>query len=86
MRDVENILKVMGIKIENIVVIIVILIIVLVKGIEEMNEQQFEREKNYRVALAITKVMLSKDIIDKKDFKIINKMLIKKFEPVIGAL
>lgn len=51
-----------------------------------MNEQQFEREKNYRVALAIAKAMLSKDIIDKKDFRIINKMLIKKFEPVIGAL
>lgn len=51
-----------------------------------MNKQQFEREKNYRVALGIAKAMLSKEIIDKKDFRIINKMLIKKFEPVVGAL
>ena len=71
-------MKVMEIQIGNIVVITVILIIVLVKGIQEMNEQQFEREKNYRVALAIAKAILLKEIVDKKDFKIINKMLIKK--------
>ena len=51
-----------------------------------MNQNQFEREKNYRTALAITKEMLSKGIIDKKDFKKINNMLVKKYNPVFGDL
>ena len=51
-----------------------------------MSEQQFKREKNYQVALVITKSMLAKEIIDKSDFKKINKMLIKKYNPVVGAL
>ncbi|NLK94758.1 MAG: hypothetical protein GX275_06165 [Clostridiales bacterium] len=51
-----------------------------------MNQKQFEREKNYRTTLAITKVMLSRGIIDSKDFNKINKLLVKKYNPVIGAL
>lgn len=51
-----------------------------------MNGQQFEQEKNYRVALAIAKAMLSKEIIDKRDFKKINKLLVKKYNPVVGSL
>lgn len=51
-----------------------------------MSEQQFKREKNYQVALVIAKSMLAKEIIDKSDFKKINKMLIKKYNPVVGAL
>ena len=79
-------LKAMEIKIGSIVVIIVILRNVLVKGIGKMNEEQFNREKNYRVAIAIAKSMLVKEIIDKKDYKKINKLLVKKYNPVVGAL
>ena len=51
-----------------------------------MSEQAFKSEKDYRVALAIAKSMLAKEIIDKGDFKKINKMLIKKYNPVVGVL
>ena len=51
-----------------------------------MTSEQFEREKNYRVALAIAKMMLSKTIIDRNDFKKINTMLIKKYNPLLGNL
>lgn len=51
-----------------------------------MSEEQFNREKNYRVALVIAKSMLAKEIIDKNDFKKIDKLLIKKFNPIVGAL
>ena len=51
-----------------------------------MNEEQFNREKNYRVAIAIAKSMLVKEIIDKKDYKKINKLLVKKYNPIVVAL
>mgnify|MGYP005952744075 CR=1 len=51
-----------------------------------MTAEQFEREKNYRISVNIAKEMLSKAIIDKSDFRKINKLLVKKYNPVVGAL
>ena len=51
-----------------------------------MSEEEFSAEKNYRVALSITKSMLLKGIIDKKDFNKINKLLVKKYKPIVGSL
>jgi hypothetical protein len=51
-----------------------------------MTHEQFESEKNYRVSIAITKVMLMRKIINEKDYSKINTMLISKYKPVIGGL
>lgn len=51
-----------------------------------MTAEQFKREKNYRAAIAIANNMLMKKIINKGDFNKINKMLIEKYNPIIGAL
>jgi len=51
-----------------------------------MTKEQFEREKNYRVALAIARSMLSKKIINEYDFQRIDTLLIDKFKPVFGGL
>lgn len=51
-----------------------------------MTNEQFEREKNYRVSLSIAKAMLMKGIITEKDLKEIDLMLIDKYKPLIGSL
>ncbi|QRN84826.1 hypothetical protein JR334_07510 [Clostridia bacterium] len=51
-----------------------------------MTTEQFEREKNYQVTLYITKSMLEKGLIDKKDFAKIRAKLVKKYKPIIGSL
>lgn len=51
-----------------------------------MTQVQFKQEKNYRVSLAIAKVMLKKGLISGRDYRKINSMLIAKYNPVIGSL
>jgi len=51
-----------------------------------MTQGQFEREKNYRVSLAIAKAMLSKKLINEQEYSKIDKMLIIKYKPVLGSL
>lgn len=51
-----------------------------------MTREQFEREKNYRVSIAIAKVMLSRKLINEKDYSKIDNMLISKYKPIIGGL
>lgn len=51
-----------------------------------MSKEQFEREKNYRVSLAIAKSMLKKEIITDEDYSIIDIMLKAKYRPIIGSL
>ena len=51
-----------------------------------MTAEQIKKEKNYRAAVGIAKDMLIKRIINKGDFNKINKMLIEKYNPIIGAL
>jgi len=51
-----------------------------------MNQEQFKREKNYRVALAITKAMLLRKLITEQEYSKINEILIDKYKPVIGSL
>ena len=51
-----------------------------------MSKEQFEREKNYRVSLAIAKSMLKKGIITDDDYSIIDTMLKDKYRPIIGSL
>ena len=49
-----------------------------------MTKEQFDREKNYRVSLAITKSLLNKEIITKSDYRKIDTMLTKKYKPLLG--
>lgn len=51
-----------------------------------MTHEQFEREKNYRISLAIAKAMLSKKLITEHDFRKIDTMLITKYKPIFGSL
>ena len=58
----------------------------LTKAVNRMSKEQFEREKNYRVSLAIAKSMLKKGIITDDDYSIIDTMLKDKYRPIIGSL
>ncbi len=51
-----------------------------------MTREQFEREKNYRVALSVAKAMLACGLINERDFAKINTKLIVKYRPVFGGL
>lgn len=51
-----------------------------------MTQEQFEREKNYRVSISIAKSMVSKQLITGHEYKKIDAMLIKKYKPIIGSL
>lgn len=51
-----------------------------------MTQQQFQREKNYRVSIAIAKVMLSRKLITTQEYSKIDTMLITRFKPVFGGL
>jgi len=47
-----------------------------------MSKEQFEREKNYRVFLAIVKSMLKKGVITDDDYFSIDTMLVAKYHPI----
>lgn len=51
-----------------------------------MNQEQFKRERNYRVSLAIAKAMLSRKLINEQEYSKIDGMLITKYKPVFGGL
>ena len=51
-----------------------------------MNEEQFEREKYYHIATAISNMLLTQGIFSEEDVNRIDKLLISKYQPLIGAL
>lgn len=51
-----------------------------------MNQEQFNRERNYRVSIAIAKSMLLRKLITTQDYNKIDKMLISKYKPIIGSI
>lgn len=51
-----------------------------------MNQEQFKREKNYRVTIAIAKSMLLRELITEQEYNKIDKMLKIKYKPVFGGL
>lgn len=51
-----------------------------------MTQEQFKREKNYRVAISIAKNMLSNNIINSREYKKIDDKLIKKYKPLYAGL
>jgi len=51
-----------------------------------VTHDQFQREKNYRVSLSITKAMLANGVITEQEYRKIDRLLITRYKPVIGAL
>ena len=51
-----------------------------------MTHEQFDREKNYRVALTIAKSMFKQGLITDLEYRQIDTLLIGKYSPVIGGL
>ena len=51
-----------------------------------MSHEQFEREKNYRVALVIAEAMLRQGLITDQEYHEIDTILIEKYRPVFGGL
>ena len=51
-----------------------------------MSREQFERETLYQATMAITRMMLAKEIITGEDFSIIDTILREKYQPLLGGL
>jgi hypothetical protein len=56
------------------------------KAVNSMTHEQFEREKDYRVALSVAKTMLKRGLIDDREYHKIDTILIDKYLPVFGGL
>ena len=51
-----------------------------------MTHEQFDHEKNYGTSLAIAKMMLTKGIINEKDYQKIDTILLEKHQSLLGCL
>ncbi len=51
-----------------------------------MTQEQFEREKTYRVTLSIAKSMLQNGLITELEYKKIDIMMLEKYRPLLGVL
>ena len=75
----------MPVNIGSIAVTRAILRIGLGKGLLMTNEQ-FERERRYRVAISVAVGMLKQGLISEDEYGIINKTMIEKYKPFFGGL
>lgn len=51
-----------------------------------MTNEQFERERRYRVAISVAAVMLKQSLISVEEYRIINERMIEKYNPFFGGL
>ena len=51
-----------------------------------MTNEQFERERRYRVAVSIAVSMLKQSLISEDEYQIINETMIEKYKPFFGGL
>ena len=51
-----------------------------------MNNEQFDREKQYQLSLTIAKSMKEKAIITAEEYSTIDTILLKKYRPILGGL
>ena len=51
-----------------------------------MTEEQFQAEKRYQVALAMTKTLLKKRLLTQEEYAVIDTILLDKFQPALGTL
>ncbi len=54
--------------------------------VERMTNEQFRREKNYRLAMSIATTMLKRELITESEYKTIGGTFVEKYKPVIGSL
>ena len=51
-----------------------------------MTTEQFERERQFRVAISIARAMFQEGVIDIADFEKIKLIMIEKYNPFYGGL
>ena len=51
-----------------------------------MTNEQFERERRYRVAISVAVGMLKQGLLTEDEYRIINEMMIEKYRPFFGGL
>ncbi|QUH21654.1 hypothetical protein HYG84_12175 [Alkaliphilus sp. B6464] len=51
-----------------------------------MDEKIFNNEKLYGITMAIAKAMLNKNLITYEEYKIIDKEMLKKYNPIFSTL
>lgn len=51
-----------------------------------MKNEQYERERRYRIAISVAISMLKQELISEDEYRIINERMIKKYKPFFGGL
>ncbi len=51
-----------------------------------MTNDQFERERRYRVAISVAVAMLKQGLISEDEYQIIKERMIEKYKPLFGGL
>ncbi len=51
-----------------------------------MTPEQFSREKNYQIAMSMTRMLLNRSLISPDEFNKINNSMIEKYRPFCGCL
>ena len=51
-----------------------------------MTNEQFERERRYRVAISVAAAMLKQGLVTEDEYHMINKRMIEKYRPFFGGL
>lgn len=55
-------------------------------GEQLMTNEQFERERRYRVAISVAVGMLKQGLISDDEYRIISERMIEKYKPLFGGL
>ena len=51
-----------------------------------MNDEQFERERQYQISLTVAKAMKEKSVITAEEYSAIDTILREKYRPLLGSL
>lgn len=51
-----------------------------------MTKEQFTAEKNYCVSMCIVKSMLNNELLTKQEYKKIDTIMLKKYQPILSGL
>ena len=51
-----------------------------------MTNEQFERERRYRVAISIAAAMLKQSLLSEDEYGVITDRMIEKYKPFFGGL
>ena len=51
-----------------------------------MTNEQFQREKNYYASVYLVDKMLEKELLSKKEYHKVCKILSEKFKPILGGV